>query len=103
LDLALKEENSAFNMSKVDLKSQPSTSRINTEIFLGSSTSLPQSGCMQVEVNYLWSGDLGLKKPQNNEASFSTSFSEPGTKVINLVVVSPSGVIDRSLELIDIE
>jgi tetratricopeptide (TPR) repeat protein len=103
LDLSLKEENSLFNMSKVDLKSQPSISRSNTEVALNSSPYIPQSGCMQVELNYLWSGDLGLKKPQNSEANFSTSFSEPGTKVINLVVVSPSGVTDRSMELIDIK
>jgi Flp pilus assembly protein TadD len=103
LDLSLKEENSSFNMSKVDLKSQPSISRSNAEIALSSSPYIAQSGCLQVELNYLWSGDLGLKKPQNSEANFSTSFSEPGTKVINLVVVSPSGVTDRSLELIDIE
>jgi len=103
LDLSLKEENSLFDMSKVNLKSQPAISPVNKDVALNSSPYLPQSGCLQVELNYLWSGDLGLKKPQNSEANFNTSFSDPGTKVVNLVVVSPSGVTDRSLEMIDIE
>lgn len=57
---------------------------------------------MQIELQYLWSGDLGSKKPSANEAEFATAYTNTGTKVINLVVVSPAGIIDRSLDLVDV-
>jgi hypothetical protein len=56
---------------------------------------------MQVEVQYLWSGNIGTSKPTLTESNFTTTYIQPGTKEINLVVVSPSGIIDRSIVMVD--
>jgi hypothetical protein len=56
---------------------------------------------MQVELQYLWSGHLGENKPSTSQSSFETSYTTAGTKEINLVVVSPTGVIDRTLDMVD--
>jgi hypothetical protein len=102
LDLSLKSENPLSNMSKVELVTLPSEAASNEEINISSSSYLPQSGCLQVEIEYLWSGNTGTKTPSNNEGAFNTTFSEPGTKVIGLVAVSTSGITDRSLAIVDI-
>jgi hypothetical protein len=57
---------------------------------------------MQVEIQYLWSGDLGSAKPPLEKSEFNTTYVQRGTKEINLVIVSPSGVLDRSIELVDV-
>jgi len=101
LDLSLKDENTMYDMSKLDLKASLYRVSKGQELNIAASVYLPQTGCLQMEVQYFWSGDLGKTKPAFDEASFNTSFTDPGTKVINLVVVSPSGVLDRSIALID--
>jgi TolA-binding protein len=103
LDVSLKEEYTNFNMAKVDLKSSLYRPKKNKEVNLSSLAYPPQSGCMQVVLDYLWSADLGKAKPDSQEASFATSYSEAGTKVIFLVVTTPSGIIDRNIDLLDVE
>lgn len=104
LDVSLKEENKVFDMSKVDLTSFPYRPKKDQEVNIASSVYLGDTGCMQIELQYLWSGDLGTNKPSSLEQpAFNTSYTEPGTKVINLVVVSPSGIIDRNIDLIDVD
>jgi hypothetical protein len=56
-----------------------------------------------VELQYLWSGHTGEKTPSLYESEFKTSYAYSGTKEINLVVVSPSGILDRSIYLIDVD
>jgi hypothetical protein len=104
LDASLKEENKVFDMSKVDLTSSPYKPKKDQEVDIGSSAYLGETGCMQVEPQYLWSGDLGTNNPSSLEQhAFNTTYTEPGTKAINLVVVSPSGIIDRNIDLIDVD
>jgi TolA-binding protein len=102
LDLSLKDESTMYDMSRVDLKASLYRVSKGQELNIAASVYLPQTGCLQMEVQYFWSGDLGKTKPAFDEASFNTSFTDPGTKVINLVVISPSGVLDRGIDLINV-
>lgn len=102
LDLSLKKEYSMFTMAKVDLKASIYRLKNAQETNITSSTYLPESGCMQVEVQYLWSGHTGSAKPEAGQSSFNTAFESKGTKEINLVAVTPSGIIDRTLDLLDV-
>ncbi len=102
LDASLKEENAAFNMSKLSLEA--SAGRINKDenIKISSTPYLPETGCMQVGLQYFWSGHLGKNRPLTDQAAFDTAYTDSGTKEINLIVVSPAGIIDRSIEIVDV-
>lgn len=102
LDLSLKEEQGIFNREKLDLKSHPYTAKKGQEVRINSTAVAEESGCLQPELRYLWSGNLGSSKPSLEEVGFSTSYAEAGTKIINLVVVSPYGIIGCSLDLVDV-
>jgi len=101
LDVSLK-ENSLYNMAKSDLKSSIYRLNKNQDDNITSSVSLPESGCMQIELQYLWSGNTGATKPSSKQSSFNTSYASAGTKEINLVIVSPTGIIDRNIDLVDV-
>ncbi len=101
LDISLK-QNSVFNMSKADLKSSAYRLNKGQEANFTASAYLPESGCMQVELQYLWSGDIGSMKPSSQNSKFNASYLSPGTKEINLVIVSSSGILDRSIDLVDV-
>jgi hypothetical protein len=104
LDASLKEEKAMSDMAKVDLRSSAYKIKPESAVEIKSTSYTAESGCMQVELQYLWSGDLGASGPVNNDqSSFPTQYSDSGTKVINLVVVSPSGIIDRSLDILDVQ
>jgi tetratricopeptide (TPR) repeat protein len=102
LDISLKPEFKQFDMAKLQVASKPYKAKMQESVSVNANSYLAPSGCMQVELHYLWSGHLGKIEPQVNDPSFNTKYIHPGTKEINLVVVSPSGIIDRSLDLIDI-
>lgn len=103
LDLSLKDEYDMFDTTKIDLGA--SLYRVNKEdkLDIFATPHIGQTGCMQIEIEYLWSGDLGTAEPGAKEVSFPTSYTQPGTKVLNIVVVSPSGYIDRNMEMIDVD
>jgi hypothetical protein len=103
LDVSLKEENALFDMTKSDLSSHPYRVKKNGEVNIGTSSYFAQGGCMQVELQYLWSGHTGSKKPSLAEATFNTTYTEPGTKEINLVIVSPAGIVDRNIDIADVD
>ncbi|MDD5500332.1 MAG: tetratricopeptide repeat protein [Candidatus Omnitrophica bacterium] len=63
---------------------------------------MPESGCNQVQVQYLWSGDIGIPAPQVTDGSIKSSYSDPGTKEVNLVVVSPAGITGYSFAMLDV-
>ncbi|MEW6076098.1 MAG: tetratricopeptide repeat protein [Candidatus Omnitrophota bacterium] len=102
LDVALKGEYASYDMSKVGLEASAYRPDTNTELTVTSNAYVAPTGCMQVEVEYLWSGDTGGSVPATTEPSFTTSYASPGTKEVNLVVVSPSGVIDRNFDILDV-
>ena len=103
MDVSLKDEYSALDMAKLDLRSNPYKANKGQGINIDSTAYAGASGCMQVELQYLWSGTLGKTKPTLEQSSFDTSYALSGTKEINLVVVSPSGIIDRNLDLLDVD
>jgi TolA-binding protein len=100
LDASLKDN---FDMTKIDLIARPYKINKDKETSVKSDVALPESGCMSVEVNYLWSGHLGSANPTINQSEFATSHAYTGTKEVNLVVVTASGILDRSIEMVDVE
>jgi tetratricopeptide (TPR) repeat protein len=102
LDISLKEENAIFDATKVDLRASSYNVKESKEVNIESTTYTAESGCMQVELQYLWSGHLGNTLPSLDASSFNTAYTEPGTKEINLVVVSSTGIIDRNIDMIDV-
>lgn len=61
-----------------------------------------EMGCFAPELNYLWSGDLGSIQPLPTTPEWTTVYKAPGVKVVNLVVVSSSGVIGSALEMAEV-
>lgn len=102
LDACLKEEFAMLNTAKSDLRASLYRLKKDQETTITSSAYMPESGCIQVELQYLWSGQLGKTKPALNQSSFNTSYASSGTKEINLVVVSPTGIIERNFDLLDV-
>ncbi len=103
LDACLKEEYATLKIDKAQINPSVYSAKKGEEINITPLVSAEPSGCLQVEMQYLWSGHTGKTKPLANIPAFNTSYSEGGIKEICLVVVSPSGIIDRSIILIDIE
>ncbi len=103
LDVSLKEGNPPFNFGQPDLKSSLYNPAQSQALNISASAYLGESGCMQPQLMYLWSGDLGDARPGTEETNFSTKYLHAGTKVINLVVVSPAGIVGRTLDMLDVD
>jgi TolA-binding protein len=103
LDVSLKDEYSSFNMSKLELKSSAYNLKKNEPFTLTAKAYPPESGCMQVSLEYVWVGDLGKASPTPEDSSFSSSYPEAGTKFVGLLVRTSAGVIDRAINLLDVE
>lgn len=103
LDAAFKEEHNNLDMTKIELKAHPYQARVFEAVNISVTVYASESGCLQTETQYLWSGDLGNINPSTNPGVFNTTYIEPGVKVINLILVSPSGIIERSFDLIDVK
>ncbi len=101
LDTALKEEFTNLDMSKLSLKPSGYLPEKDKEINISSSASLGPTGCLQVELQYLWSGDLGSAKPLSTQSEFSTTYKTAGSKLIVMVLVAPEGIIERGIDLVD--
>jgi TolA-binding protein len=102
LDTSLKQGYENFEMNKLELKALPQTAGKDHLVAVSAMPFLSESGCMQVSVEYLWSGNLGKELPASDQASFQTSYNELGPKLINAVAVTASGIIDRNFAIIDI-
>ncbi|PIQ87906.1 MAG: hypothetical protein COV73_01660 [Candidatus Omnitrophica bacterium CG11_big_fil_rev_8_21_14_0_20_43_6] len=102
LDLSLKNEPALAELNQAELNSTSDILEKNQNTTISSSINMPQSGCNQVELQYLWSGDLGGASPGVTESSFDGVYSDSGTKVINIVIISPAGAIDRSFTMVDV-
>ncbi len=102
LDVTLDPGSSQFNMSRAEIVPAAFVVKKGETIVMSANAVLPESGCMQVQLQYYWSGDIESEVPFQ-ESSFNAVFNEPGTKVICIVVTTPSGVIDRSFQMIDVE
>ncbi len=102
MDASLKEENNLFDVTKVALNSSLYRIEKDTGVTISAATFGLESGSLPTAVQYSWSGDLGSAKPSMDAATFQTTYTEPGTKIINVVALSPSGIIDRSIDIIDV-
>ena len=103
LDLSLKDENSFLDMAKSTLTASRYFINKNNETQITCAVNMPASGCMQPEVQYLWSGDTGTTLPQDSQSGFSTTYPSAGTKVLNLIIVLPSGFFDRNIDFVDVK
>jgi TolA-binding protein len=102
LDLALNKEPALAEMDKTQLNATSYILEKNQNTTISSSVIMPQSGCSQVTLQYLWSGDLGGATPGANESNFQGAYSDSGTKDINIVIISPAGAIDRTFTMVDV-
>ena len=102
LDLSFKDTGNSLGMPQTELASDDYILKKDQKIAVSSLVSLPESGCNQVELQYLWSGNLGQAAPSASSPGFECSYSDAGTKEINMVIVSPSGIIDRAFIMVDV-
>jgi TolA-binding protein len=106
LGSALKDENANIDMTKSNLGASLYGPKKDEETNITSGMLNLRNGCMQVELQYFWSGDLGNTKIPSEQLpsspAFITTYGDPGTKVINLLIVSPTGIMERGLEMIDV-
>ncbi len=102
MDVSLKEKSAELDMSKVDLRSSIYNPKLGEETNVKSSAYLSTNGCFNVELQYLWSGNLGDIKPNTQQSEFKTPYKNQGTKMIGLVLISPSGIVDYTFDLIDV-
>ncbi|MCX5707244.1 MAG: tetratricopeptide repeat protein [Candidatus Omnitrophica bacterium] len=102
IDISLKKEYVNLDVSKLELKASTYILDKGKNTDINSQVYLSPSGCLQIELQYLWSGDLGAGQPSLNHSEFKTAYSSTGTKVINLVVIAASGITERSLDFVDV-
>jgi len=106
LDVSLKGTELTGDMQKLSLNASSYILNKGKEVIITSGAYVPESGCMQVELQYLWSGDLEKTKPPLEQLplspSFATSYKDLGTKLINLVVIAPGGILDRNIDMLDV-
>lgn len=102
MDLSLKNDFVLSETGKSELKVSNYVLNKDQKFSVSSFVNMPQSGCNQVELQYLWSGDLGGAAPAAGEANFSGAYSDRGTKLINMVVILPAGALDRSFTMVDV-
>jgi len=102
MDFSMKEAKGIAWSNNVDINVQ-AFRLVPQQVVRVSSVALPEeSGCFQINLEYLWAGDLGNAHPGNNDDSFSTHYTSPTTKVIMLVVITPTGILGHSLVFLDV-
>jgi len=102
LDLSFKDGSSFLEMGRSELTASGYILGNDQKVAVSSLMNMPESGCNQVELQYLWSGNLGQATPSASDPGFECAYSDLGTKEINLVVVTPSGTLDRSFIMVDV-
>jgi hypothetical protein len=75
---------------------------LNDPVKFQVSTFFKDTGCLQQDFTYLWSGELGSNQNPFNKYEFDTSYSNLGTKVVNVVLVGPTGVVAGTIDMADI-
>jgi len=102
LDATLKKENAPVEMGRSELKISSFILEKEQKVTVSAFANIPESGCNQIQLQYLWSGNLGGANPQAMDASFEGAYPDAGTKEINMVVVSPAGITDCSFTMVDV-
>ena len=103
LDACFGKSSSLRKDSKLELKVSPFNAHVGDEVTFSASTFLPSVGCLPQKMGYLWSGQIAGKKPPLDSSRFSIIYNQSGTKVINVVAVTPSGVINKAVAIVDID
>ena len=102
MDASLKEDKDIIYRTDVDIKVQHFKLTTNQDVRVSSFASSLESGCMPVSLEYLWSGDLGSAESANDQYSLTTHYAWPGTKLILLTVITPSGILGCDLVFLDV-
>ena len=102
LDLSFKDAGNSLEMERSELAADDYILEKGQKIAVSSLVNMPESGCNQVELQYLWSGNLGQASLSVTSPGFECSYSDAGTKEINLVLVSTSGIVGRSFIMVDV-
>jgi len=102
LDVSLKKENTPVELGRSELKISSFILEKGQKVTASAFANMPESGCNQIQVQYLWSGNLGGAVPMATDAGFEGAYSDDGTKEINMVVVSPAGITDLSFTMVDV-
>jgi hypothetical protein len=102
MDAMLKKENVPAETGSSELKISSFVLKKGQSTEVSTLANMPESGCNQVQLQYLWSGDLGGAVPGTADANFKCSYQDPGTKEINMVIISPAGVADSSFAMLDV-
>jgi len=72
---------------RLQIDSYPARAFLGQRVRLRSLSFSPDTGCLQPQGLFLWSGDLGEVKIATNTPGFQASFKKEGFKIINLVEV----------------
>lgn len=99
LDSVLKE--GLLNQSPLELLVSPAKAGLGEDVKFSSRQPVLQTGCIAPELTYLWSGDLGEVALAPVEPEFVSRYRYPGVKAVNLVVLSPAGVVGSVLEMVE--
>ncbi len=102
LDSCFKPENKIFTMEKIVLQASSFTPKPEENLSINANVFAGETGCLDAQLQYYWSGFLGSANPGIEQPSFDTAYPAKGPKVVKLVVVSPSGIIDRGFEIVDV-
>lgn len=102
LDISFRIDALNSNWEKVTLKSKPYRVNKDLDVNISSVCQVAETGCFYVELEYLWSADTGITKPTNQQSFFTTQYTDPGTKLVYLLVVSSTGIIGWDLNFIDV-
>jgi TolA-binding protein len=102
MDASLKYEGDVAFSPNVDIRVGQFKLTPNRDVGISSFALPAASGCSPVNLEYLWSGDLGSEKPGSDQHSFTNRYVCPGTKLIQLTVITPTGTLDRNLVFIDV-
>ena len=86
----------------VDLRTEPSKIAVDDDLRVAAISFSPDTGCLVAQGLYLWSGDFGELKISTNMPSFTTKFSKPGLKVLNVVEEASEGIIGYGSILVDV-
>ncbi len=103
LDITFGPDRIMYTMQKASLVCDPAAVILKERLGVRSEAMIGSTGCFAVDLQYLWSGNLGDAQPGVGEDSFTTAYASSGVKDILLVVVSPTGIVDRAFDIVDVK
>lgn len=103
LDAAFTNNPAPAETAPAALSSESYNLKKNESVFVSSACAPQDSGCVSLDLEYFWSGHLGKTTPQKNEPAFDTGYDSSGPKEVNLLVVSPAGIVAYDFSIIEVE